>query len=96
MVNIKKQLQAYILLESLIALGVLVTIASLIVGQLGQHQAAVAQRLHQQEVLNVATMAVQTGQSSLSLNGISVQVSRTSSSITVYSEGKEVMSLAKN
>lgn len=96
MEDIKKQLQAYILLESLIALGVLVTIASLIIGQLGHQQAVMAERRRQQDVLNVATMAVQTRQDQLTIDGISVTVSRSQQGITVFEGGKVVISLVKD
>lgn len=96
MVSIKKQLHAYILLESLIALGVLVTITSLVLSHLGLQQRAIAEQVRQQEVLNLAIMAVQTGQERLSLDGVSVEVARSDSQLTVYSQGRVVMSLVKD
>lgn len=96
MVSINKHVKAYILLESLIALGVLVTIASLVLGQLGRHQGEIAEQIREQEVLNLALMAVQTGQSSLSLDGLSVQVVQTDQELIVYEGERVVMSLAKN
>lgn len=96
MVSINKRVKAYILLESLIALGVLVTIASLVLGQLGRHQGEIAEQIREQEVLNLALMAVQTGQDSLSLDGLTVQVKRTDQGLVVYDGERVVMSLAKN
>ncbi|MGT2750705.1 competence type IV pilus minor pilin ComGE [Streptococcus orisasini] len=96
MVNIKKQkMNAYILLESLIALGILVTITSLILHQINEDQKRVSKNLRRQEILNVAVMAVQTKQNSLSLNGISVKVIRGKDTIAVYHEHEEVISLVK-
>ncbi|WP_165212381.1 competence type IV pilus minor pilin ComGE [Streptococcus tangpeifui] len=97
MVAIKKRkIKAYILLESLIALAVLVTIVSLILGEINRNRQELAVSLHRQEALNVAQMAVQTKQDQLSLNGVTVQVQRTSTSITVYEDGKEVLHVSKN
>lgn len=97
MVAIKKRkIKAYILLESLIALAVLVTIVSLILGEINRNRQALAVSLQRQEALNVAQMAVQTKQDQLSLNGVTVQVQRTSTRITVYENGKEILHVSKN
>lgn len=96
MVSIKKHVNAYILLESLIALGILVTIASLVLGQLGRYQGEIAEQMREQEVFNVALMAVQTGQSNLSLDGLTVEVVKTDQGLVVYEGGRVVTSLAKN
>ncbi|AWN18093.1 competence type IV pilus minor pilin ComGE [Streptococcus sobrinus] len=97
MVAIKKRkIKAYILLESLIALAVLVTIVTLILTEINRDRQELVASLHRQEVLNLAQMAVQTKQDSLSLNGVTVQVQRTSTSIRVYENGREVLHVAKN
>lgn len=97
MVTIKKrQIKAYVLLESLIALGVFVTIVSLMLGQVAKDQKHIARSLHEQEVLAVATMAVQTKASQLMLNGISVQVVRTAAGLRIIEEGREVLRIEKN
>ena len=97
MVAIKKRkIKAYILLESLIALAVLVTIVTLILMEINRDRQELVASLHRQEVLNLAQMAVQTKQDSLSLNGVTVQVQRTSTSIRVYENGREVLHVAKN
>ena len=97
MVAIKKRkIKAYILLESLIALAVLVTIVTLILMEINRDRQELVASLHRQEVLNVAQMAVQTKQDNLSLNGVTVQVQRSSTSIRVYEDGKEVLRVVKN
>lgn len=97
MVAIKKRkIKAYILLESLIALAVLVTIVSLILGEISRNRQELAVSRQRQEALNVAQMAVQTKQDQLSLNGVTVQVQRTSTRITVYENGKEILHVSKN
>ena len=54
-----------------------------------------AENLHQQEVLSVATMAVQTKQDQLTLNGITVTVKRSKQGIAVYESGKEIIHVSK-
>ncbi|HFR3757054.1 TPA: competence type IV pilus minor pilin ComGE [Streptococcus suis] len=96
MVAIRKQKnKAYILLESLVALATLVTIYSLILSAVDAGRRRQAWELEQQEVLNLAQMAVQTGQDNLALNGVTVQVQRTADKIIVFREGKEVLSVVK-
>ncbi|HEL1973393.1 competence type IV pilus minor pilin ComGE [Streptococcus suis] len=96
MVAIRKQKnKAYILLESLVALATLVTICSLILSAVDAGRRRQAWELEQQEVLNLAQMAVQTGQDNLALNGVTVQVQRTADEIIVFHEGKEVLSVVK-
>ncbi|HEM3343737.1 TPA: Type II secretory pathway, pseudopilin PulG [Streptococcus suis] len=96
MVAIRKQKnKAYILLESLVALATLVTICSLILSAVDVGRRRQAWELEQQEVLNLAQMAVQTGQDKLALNGVTVQVQRTTDKIIVFHEGKEVLSVVK-
>ncbi|MFI3087544.1 competence type IV pilus minor pilin ComGE [Streptococcus sp. 2022WUSS037] len=96
MVVIRKQKnKAYILLESLVALATLVTICSLILSAVDAGRRRQAWELEQQEVLNLAQMAVQTEQDNLALNGVTVQVQRTADKMTVFHEGKEVLSVVK-
>lgn len=78
------------------ALGILVTIASLMLSQLGRHQQLLVEQIEQQEILNIATMAVQTGQDQLTVDGLTVQVVREADHIEVRSAGKVVMSLVKD
>ena len=97
MVTIKKQkLKAYILLEGLVALALLATIISLGLGDMyrGRYQMQVS--LHQQEVLNVATMAVQTGQDHLAINGVEVRMVKHDNEISVYDGQNEVLHVTKN
>ena len=84
------------MLESLVALGTLVTICSLILTAIDTGRRQLVNSLYQQEVYNVAKMAVQTGESHLVLNGVEVLVQRTSRKLTVYHEGKEVIRIEKN
>lgn len=83
------------MLESLVALATLVTICSLILSAVDAGRRRQAWELEQQEVLNLAQMAVQTKHDDLALNGVTVQVQRTADRITVFHEGKEVLSVVK-
>ena len=84
MVTIKKQkLKAYILLEGLVALALLATIISLVLGEMDRSRTQMQESLHQQEVLNVATMAVQTGQDHLAINGVEVRMVKHDNEISV-------------
>ena len=88
MVIIKKSVKAYILLESLLSLSILALIVSLVLGEVDKNRQRVAESLHQQEVLNVAAMAVQTDQEDLILNGVNVHVERNKEGISINENGR--------
>ena len=96
MVIIKKSVKAYILLESLLSLGILALIVSLVLGEVDKNRQRVAEGLHQQEVLNVAVMAVQTDQEDLILNGVNVHVERNKEGISINENGRIVLQVSKN
>ena len=96
MVIIKKSVKAYILLESLLSLGILALIVSLVLGEVDKNRQQVAESLHQQEVLNVAAMAVQTDQEDLILNGVNVHVERNREGISINENGRIVLQVSKN
>ncbi|WP_422803836.1 competence type IV pilus minor pilin ComGE [Streptococcus sp. FT1-106] len=96
MVIIKKSVKAYILLESLLSLSILALIVSLVLGEVDKNRQRVAESLHQQEVLNVAAMAVQTDQEDLTLNGVNVHVERNKEGISINENGRIVLQVSKN
>lgn len=96
MVIIKKSVKAYILLESLLSLSILALIVSLVLGEVDKNRQRVAESLHQQEVLNVAAMAVQTDQEDLILNGVNVHVERNKEGISINENGRIVLQVSKN
>lgn len=53
------------------------------------------QDYQEQEALNVAKMAVQTGQNELTLNGVQVHLVRDERSIRVYHDKKEILNVEK-
>ena len=75
-------------------MAVLVLVSGLILEQINTNRRLMAKNLHQQ-VLSVATMAVQTKQDQLTLNGITVTVKRSKQGITVYESGKEITHVSK-
>ncbi len=87
----KRKSKAYILWESLLALAVFAMIATMILSAVDTARQQQTQLLQEQEVLNVAKMAVQTDQDTLSVNGVTVQVERSQQHIRVWSAGKEVL-----
>ncbi len=91
--NIKNK--AYILWESLVALATFSLITTLFLSTITQARAQQAQLLREQEILNLAKMAVQTKQDILEKNGVQVQVVRSRNSIQVLSQGKEVLRVDK-
>ena len=74
-------------------MAVLVLVSGLILDQINTNRRLMARNLHQQEVLSVATMAVQTKQDQLTLNGITV--TRSKQGISVYESGKEIIHVSQ-
>lgn len=87
----KKKLQGYILLESLIGLAVLPIIVTLILGELGRDNQSLKINYHQEEVLNLAQMGLQTHQNRLSDNGVTMEIEESENGVRIYDDGKEVL-----
>lgn len=90
------KVKGYILLESLVALGIFSIVVTLFLGQINQARREERCVLREEEVLRVAQMALQTGESQLSLNGVTVEVHSSEGAVQVLSEGKEVLHVVKN
>lgn len=91
----RRQLQASILLEALVAMAVFAAIASLLLGQISRSRKEQRVLLQQEEVLRVAKMALQTGQEELHTNGITVRQLKTGKQLLVYHEGEVVIRVQK-
>ena len=91
----RRQLQASILLEALVAIAVFAAIASLLLGQISRSRKEQQILLQQEEVLRVARMALQTGQEELHINGIAVRQLKTDKQLLVYHEGEVVIRVQK-
>ena len=84
MENIRKRLtKGYILLESLLALALLAVLTTIMLSELGQAQAETAHYKRQIELLNVAQMALDTGQSELNLNGVTVKLTKSDKTLII-------------
>lgn len=92
---IKKQVKAYIALESVMATGLLVAIVILVLTSLEQSQTRLTYYCSQQEKLNLALMAVQTGQASLNMNDYRLTVLRTEKTLIVRDQEGEVIRIEK-
>ena len=97
MVSIKKQrVRGYILLESLAGMATLVVIVSLVLSVCDHRQKVLHEQMQEAEALNLAIMAVQTGQDSLAMNGVTVTVDSSKEGITVRTEGRVILHVTKN
>lgn len=83
------------MLESLLTLAIFAMITSLLLSTINQGRRQQMQDYQQQEALNVAKMAVQTGQNELTLNGVQVHLVRDERSIRVYHDKKEILNVEK-
>lgn len=90
---IKKQVKAYIALESMIATGILFSIVIIVLSSLQQSQAALTYYRKQQEKLNLALMAVQTRTKEITLNGCHITILRTDRYISIHDDEGEVMKI---
>lgn len=83
------------MLESLLTLAIFAMITSLLLSAINQSRRQQMQDYQEQEALNVAKMAVQTGQNELTLNGVQVHLVRDERSIRVYHDKKEILNVEK-
>ena len=87
----KASVPASILIESLVALGLLAMITTLLLGEIRRSRKERLADFKEVEVLSVTQMALQTGQNHLEANGIQVQVEKDADQLTVYHQGKVVL-----
>lgn len=93
---IKKQVNAYIALDSLIAMGLVVTLATLILAAFSHTQQELKRCRHQQEVLNSALMAMQTQQERLDINGCQIRLVSYQKEIQISDNNHRVLTLKKD
>ncbi|MGT2707576.1 competence type IV pilus minor pilin ComGE [Streptococcus panodentis] len=91
----RQKISASILLEALTAMAVFAAIVSLLLGQIRQSRKEQSRLLREGEILRLAKMALQTGQDTLSANGITVRQVKTDRELTVYHEGEVVLNVQK-
>lgn len=93
---IKRQVvNAYILLEGIISLGIMVVIVSLMLTGIRSNQEFIAEARHHEEVMGVALMAVQTKRDNMNVNGCQVRIVRTERKIHIFENNQSVFSLEK-
>ena len=95
--NIKKRYsKAYILLESLLAMALLSVLVTIVLNAVVQSRQQLKAKNLEIEALNVAQMAVDTGQESLQINDVNITVRKTASKIIIFNREKELLVLEKN
>ncbi|ORO80435.1 hypothetical protein B7709_00460 [Streptococcus oralis subsp. dentisani] len=82
-----------ILLEAVVALAVFASIATLLLGQIQQNRRLEAEILQKEEVLRVAKIALQTGQSQVKVNGVEIQVFASEKGLEVYHGSEKLLDL---
>lgn len=96
MVPIKNQkIKAYILFESLIALGILVYIVLVILSAIEHYQQLQKGYIEEEESLNTAIMTVQTHKKQLAINGAEIDIHSTKKEIVVNDKEKELLHVTK-
>lgn len=97
MVSIKRQrIKGYILLESLIATVLFAFIVNLILIEITNSRRRQSLYLQEEEMYQIAKMAVQTGQKRLDFNGVSAEAVRTAKSLKIYHEGDLIVEIEEN
>lgn len=74
-------------------MGVLISLVSLVLGQLNHNRRIYLEQIREQEIINLALMAVQTQQERLTLDGLRVELVREEGSLVVYEGDREVLRL---
>ena len=89
----KQKIKAVILLEAVVSLAVFASIATLLLGQIQQNRQLEAEILQKEEVLRVATMALQTDQNQVNINGVEIQVFSSEKGLEVYYGSEKLLDL---
>ena len=89
----KQKIKAVILLEAVVALAVFASIATLLLGQIQQNRRLEAEILQKEEVLRVAKIALQTGQSQVKVNGVEIQVFASEKGLEIYHGSEKLLDL---
>ncbi|HGA0901260.1 TPA: competence type IV pilus minor pilin ComGE [Streptococcus agalactiae] len=76
-------------------LAILVTITSLVISEINRQQSHIARRQHEQEVLILVRMAVQTDQKILEANGVNIRIEESKNKIVLFEGNKEILHVSK-
>ena len=94
MVYIKKrQVNAYILLESLITMALLGAITFVVLREISANRLLLYRQNKEIEELNVAFMAYDSKQTTLSANGVVIHLVKTDNLLTISNDSEEVLRL---
>lgn len=91
----KKSVRAYLLLESLITLGLLGILVTSVLTEVVKSRQQLQQDNQQIEALNVAKMTLKSRLTELSVNGASIKVEQTDDQISITNRGKELLELER-
>lgn len=91
----KKSVRAYLLLESLITLGLLGILVTSVLTEVVKSRQQLQEDNQQIEALNVAKMVLNSQLTELSLNGASIKVEQTDDQISITNRGKELLELER-
>lgn len=91
----KKSVRAYLLLESLITLGLLGILVTSVLTEVVKSRQQLQEDNQQIEALNVAKMALNSQVTELSVNGASIKVEQTDDQISITNRGKELLELER-
>lgn len=91
----KKSLKAYILLESMVAMTLLIFLVTFVLDQVIQVKKQTHEENRKIEALNVALMAVDIGEERLKINDVEVFIEESTSKIVVWESGKVLITLEK-
>lgn len=91
----KKSVRAYLLLESLITLGLLGILVTSVLTEVVKSRQQLQEDNQQIEALNVAKMALNSRLTELSVNGALIKVEQTDDQISITNRGKELLELER-
>ncbi|MCJ1970786.1 competence system putative prepilin ComGE [Lactococcus carnosus] len=81
------------MLESLLTMALLAIISTVVLVEISRSRGALVRQNEKIAVLNLALMAFDNGQSSLSQNGVAVKLEKTDKKLVVTHKAQEVVSL---
>ncbi|MDN6029546.1 MAG: hypothetical protein L0I48_01815 [Lactococcus plantarum] len=89
----KRQVNAYILLESLITMALLGVITLVVLREISANRLLLYQQNKEIEELNVALMAYDSEQTNLNANGVIIHLTKTDKLLTIANDSGEVLRL---
>ncbi|GBG96498.1 competence type IV pilus minor pilin ComGE [Lactococcus termiticola] len=88
-----KKIKAYLLLEGLIAMGLLLTLTSLLLSGLTQSRGQEAELNQDIEALNLAQYLLESEQESIKEKGLQVELARTDQGLQIKGQGRLILNV---